>query len=185
MFVKYAQAFVILPGGFGTLDELFEALTLVQTHKVTRFPVILFGSRYWGGLVDWVRSTVQAEGKIGPADLGLLQVSDDVEKVVQIIVESNNVRLMAAICVYCSSGNDIDGAFLALAEQVGARLAAGGHSLVSGGGRVSMMGAVSRAARAGGAHTLGVIPRRLIAAEVADDEADELVVVGRCASARG
>lgn len=84
---------------------------------------------------------------------------------------------MAAICVYCSSGNDIDGAFLALAEQVGARLAAGGHSLVSGGGRVSMMGAVSRAARAGGAHTLGVIPRRLIAAEIADVEADELVVV--------
>ena len=91
MFVKYAQAFVILPGGFGTLDELFEALTLVETHKVTRFPVILFGSRYWGGLVEWVRSTVQAEGKIGPADLGLLQVCDDVEKVVQIIVESNNV----------------------------------------------------------------------------------------------
>ncbi len=91
MFVKYAQAFVILPGGFGTLDELFEALTLVETHKVTRFPVILFGSRYWAGLVEWIRSTVQAEGKIGPADLGLLKVCDDVEKVVQIIVESNNI----------------------------------------------------------------------------------------------
>ena len=57
MFVKYAQAFVILPGGFGTLDELFEALTLVQTRKVTRFPVILFGTRYWSGLVDWIRET--------------------------------------------------------------------------------------------------------------------------------
>ena len=57
MFVKYAQAFVIMPGGFGTLDETFEALTLVQTRKVTRFPVVLFGSQYWGGLLDWLRST--------------------------------------------------------------------------------------------------------------------------------
>ena len=67
MFVKYAQAFVIMPGGFGTLDELFEALTLVQTRKVTRFPVILFGSAYWGGLIDWIRGSVLAEGKIGAA----------------------------------------------------------------------------------------------------------------------
>src|ERR1700744_1562213 len=72
MFVKYSQGFVVLPGGFGTLDELFEALTLVQTHKVTRFPVILLGTEYWSGLVDWLRATVQAVGKIGPADLDLL-----------------------------------------------------------------------------------------------------------------
>src|SRR5688572_5545025 len=66
MFVKYAQAFVILPGGFGTLDELFEALTLVQTRKVTRFPVILFGSAYWAGLIDWIRMTMVETGTISP-----------------------------------------------------------------------------------------------------------------------
>jgi uncharacterized protein (TIGR00730 family) len=82
MFVKYAQAFVILPGGFGTLDELFEALTLVQTRKVTRFPVILFGSAYWSGLVDWIRSTMIDAGTISAADLDLLVVTDDVEAVV-------------------------------------------------------------------------------------------------------
>ena len=61
MFVKYAQAFVVLPGGFGTLDELFEALTLVQTRKVTRFPVVLFGTEYWRGLIDWIRGTMLAD----------------------------------------------------------------------------------------------------------------------------
>jgi uncharacterized protein (TIGR00730 family) len=90
MFVKYAQAFVILPGGFGTLDELFEALVLVQTRKVTRFPVILFGTDYWAGLIEWIHSTVQAGAKIGPADVGLLQVCDDVEKVVQVIRQSHD-----------------------------------------------------------------------------------------------
>src|SRR5207253_4659632 len=67
MFVKYSQAFVVLPGGFGTLDELFEALTLVQTRKVTRFPVVLMGRDYWRGLLDWLADTLRAEGKIGPA----------------------------------------------------------------------------------------------------------------------
>jgi uncharacterized protein (TIGR00730 family) len=85
MFVKYAQAFVILPGGFGTLDELFEALTLVQTGKVTRFPVILFGRDYWGGLLDWIRSTMAATGTINPADLDLITVTDDVAEVVRVI----------------------------------------------------------------------------------------------------
>ena len=88
MFVKYAQAFVIMPGGFGTLDELFEALTLVQTRKVTRFPVILYGTEYWSGLVDWLRSAVLGGGKIGPADLDLITVSDDVETIVSRIVAS-------------------------------------------------------------------------------------------------
>jgi uncharacterized protein (TIGR00730 family) len=74
MFVKYAQAFVILPGGFGTLDEMFEALTLVQTQKVTRFPVVLVGSAYWQGLLDWLRSTALAEGKLNAVDLDLLCV---------------------------------------------------------------------------------------------------------------
>ncbi len=84
---------------------------------------------------------------------------------------------MTTICVYCSSSETIDPAHLALAEQVGARLAQAGYDLVSGGGRVSMMGAVARAARAGGAHSIGVIPEHLMSLEVADVEADELIVV--------
>jgi hypothetical protein len=88
MFVKYAQAFVIMPGGFGTLDETFEALTLVQTHKVTRFPVILYGTSYWQGLVDWLRGPVLAGAKIGAADLDLLHVTDDVDEIVARIVAS-------------------------------------------------------------------------------------------------
>ncbi len=86
MFVKYAQAFVVLPGGFGTMDELFEALTLVQTGKVTRFPVVLMGSAYWQGLVDWMRDTMAANGRIGPNDLDLLCVTDDVAEAIRHIV---------------------------------------------------------------------------------------------------
>lgn len=82
MFVKYSQGFVVLPGGFGTMDELFEALTLAQTGKVTSFPIVLFGSRYWGGLVDWLRDTMLADGKIGPGDVDMLQVTDDVDEAV-------------------------------------------------------------------------------------------------------
>ena len=89
MFVKYAQAFVVLPGGFGTMDELFEALTLVQTGKVTRFPVVLMGADYWRGLIDWLRDAMAAEGKIGRADLDLLCVTDDVEAAVRHIVEAD------------------------------------------------------------------------------------------------
>jgi uncharacterized protein (TIGR00730 family) len=85
MFVKYAQAFVVLPGGFGTMDELFEALTLVQTRKVTSFPVILYGSSYWSGLLSWLRDTMAIEGNIRPEDLDLMQVSDDVAEVVAIV----------------------------------------------------------------------------------------------------
>jgi len=89
MFVKYAQAFVILPGGFGTLDELFEALTLVQTRKVTRFPVILFGTDYWAGLIAWIRSTLIPAGKVNSADLDLLTCTDDVDQTVKLIVEAD------------------------------------------------------------------------------------------------
>ena len=85
MFVKYAQAFVILPGGFGTLDELFEALTLVQTRKVTRFPVILVGRDYWSGLLTWIRDTMAATGTISPGDLDLVTVTDDVGEVIAAI----------------------------------------------------------------------------------------------------
>jgi uncharacterized protein (TIGR00730 family) len=88
MFVKYSQGFIVLPGGFGTLDELFEALTLVQTHKVTRFPVVLFGVDYWSGLVDWVKRTVIAEGKASPADLELIQLTDSVDEAMKILGEA-------------------------------------------------------------------------------------------------
>jgi uncharacterized protein (TIGR00730 family) len=92
MFVKYAQAFVILPGGFGTLDELFEALTLVQTRKVTRFPVVLFGSDYWSGLVDWLRTTMVPAATIKAGDLDLFTVTDDVDEVVRIVREAEKPR---------------------------------------------------------------------------------------------
>ena len=87
MFLKYAQGFVVMPGGFGTLDELFESLTLVQTRKMTRFPIVLFGSAYWSGLVDWLKERMLADGYIGEADLGLIHVVDDVDHAVEIIVE--------------------------------------------------------------------------------------------------
>jgi len=89
MFVKYAQAFVVLPGGFGTMDELFEALTLVQTGKVTRFPVVLMGSAYWRGLLAWMREQMEAGGMISPADLDLMCVTDDVDEAVDHIRHSD------------------------------------------------------------------------------------------------
>ncbi len=85
MFVKYAVAYIILPGGFGTMDELFESVTLIQTHKIKPFPVILVGSNYWKGLLDWLNSVVLTEGRISPEDLSILQVIDNPEEVVQII----------------------------------------------------------------------------------------------------
>ncbi len=87
MFVKYAEAFVIFPGGFGTLDELFEALTLIQTGKVRNFPVILFNSAYWQGMLDWIRDTMLEEGKISPEDLDRLVVTDSPEEAVQVVVD--------------------------------------------------------------------------------------------------
>jgi uncharacterized protein (TIGR00730 family) len=88
MFVKYAQGFVVLPGGFGTFDELFEALTLVQTQKVTSFPIILMGSDYWTGLVEWMRGTVLGRGAISEPDLDMFHVTDDVADVVRIVKEA-------------------------------------------------------------------------------------------------
>jgi uncharacterized protein (TIGR00730 family) len=96
MFVKYAQGFIVLPGGFGTFDELFEALTLVQTRKVTSFPIVLVGSDYWCGLVDWIRDTVLADGKVSPPDLDMLQVTDDVGEAVHIVLEAQRHRAAAA-----------------------------------------------------------------------------------------
>ena len=82
MFVRYSSAFVVLPGGFGTLDETFEALTLIQTNKIRYFPVILLGTEFWGGLVEWLRSTLLATGTISPHDLDLLKVTDSAEEAV-------------------------------------------------------------------------------------------------------
>jgi uncharacterized protein (TIGR00730 family) len=89
MFVKYSQAFVVLPGGFGTLDELFEALTLVQTGKITQFPIVLVGSGYWSGLLSWFENTLRTSGKIAHADPGLIRVADDPQDVVKIIVAAH------------------------------------------------------------------------------------------------
>jgi uncharacterized protein (TIGR00730 family) len=83
MFVKYAVGFVIFPGGFGTMDELFEALTLIQTGKVRHFPVVMMGTEYWGGLVDWLKHRMMAEGKIGESDLGLILLTDSPAEAVE------------------------------------------------------------------------------------------------------
>jgi uncharacterized protein (TIGR00730 family) len=88
MFVKYAQGFIVLPGGFGTMDELFEALTLVQTRKVTSFPIVLLGTAYWSGLVDWLRTTMVAQGTVSPADLDLFKLTDSPAEAVEAIAAS-------------------------------------------------------------------------------------------------
>jgi uncharacterized protein (TIGR00730 family) len=85
MFVKYAQGFIVLPGGFGTLDELFEALTLVQTQKVTSFPLVLVGTAYWSGLIDWLRQSAMTHGTISVGDIDLLHLTDDVAEAVRIV----------------------------------------------------------------------------------------------------
>jgi uncharacterized protein (TIGR00730 family) len=92
MFVKYATAFIVFPGGYGTLDELFEALTLIQTGKVKHFPVILFGSTYWAGLVEWLTRTVAEERKINPTDLLLFRVTDDPAEAARIVIEARAER---------------------------------------------------------------------------------------------
>jgi hypothetical protein len=85
MFVKYAVAYVIMPGGFGTMDELFEALTLIQTRKIKSFPLILMDSEYWGGLIDWLKDKMLKECKINPEDMDLIQVVDDPGEAVRLI----------------------------------------------------------------------------------------------------
>jgi len=89
VFIKYSQAFVVLPGGFGTLDETFEALTLVQTGKITKFPIVLVDSGYWSGLISWIHGTLLAEGKISAADPELFRIADDPEEVMAIIKEAH------------------------------------------------------------------------------------------------
>jgi uncharacterized protein (TIGR00730 family) len=97
MFVKYAEGFVVLPGGFGTFDELFEALTLVQTRKVTQFPIVLLGTTYWAGLVEWLRETALGFGAISEPDLDILTVTDDVDEAVHAIVTAHRERRQARV----------------------------------------------------------------------------------------
>ncbi|ACN15436.1 conserved hypothetical protein [Desulforapulum autotrophicum HRM2] len=87
MFIKYAQAYVIIPGGFGTLDELFEAVTLIQTHRIKPLPVILVGSDYWSGLVDWIRASLLDNGMISPENLDIFKVLDDPQEIVNAVLE--------------------------------------------------------------------------------------------------
>src|SRR3954469_12135829 len=96
MFVKYASGFIVLPGGFGTFDELFEALTLVQTQKVTSFPIVLIGTAYWSGLVDWIRGTVLADGKVSEQDLDMIRLTDDVDEAVKLMIDAQQRRRSAA-----------------------------------------------------------------------------------------
>jgi uncharacterized protein (TIGR00730 family) len=88
-FIKYSQAFVVLPGGFGTMDELFEALTLVATGKITKFPIVLVGRDYWSGLLSWLQDTMLARANIGPAEFSLIKVADDADEVVRVIRQAH------------------------------------------------------------------------------------------------
>jgi uncharacterized protein (TIGR00730 family) len=97
MFVKYAQGFVVMPGGFGTFDELFEALTLVQTHKVTGFPIALVGPEYWVGLLEWLRTAVLDRGMIGEADVDLMHVTDSAEDAVEYVRERGEALAAAEL----------------------------------------------------------------------------------------
>ncbi|HEX7498630.1 MAG TPA: TIGR00730 family Rossman fold protein [Candidatus Limnocylindrales bacterium] len=92
MFVKYADGFAIFPGGFGTLDELFESLTLIQTGKIRHFPVVLVGKEYWGGLLDWIRKSAVGHGAVAPTDLDLIQITDDMEEACALLTAGSTAR---------------------------------------------------------------------------------------------
>src|ERR1043166_8289987 len=96
MFVKYSTAFIVFPGGYGTMDELFEALTLIQTGKVKHFPVILFGKEYWAGLAEWLRERVAGEGKIATTDLGLFTITDSPREAGAAAMQSGERRSQAS-----------------------------------------------------------------------------------------
>lgn len=95
MFVKYSQGFIVMPGGFGTLDELFEAITLIQTDKIGRFPIVLVGTEFWGGLLDWVKSTMLSFGNISPKDLDLINLVDTPTEAVKVIDEFYSKYLLS------------------------------------------------------------------------------------------
>ena len=95
MFIKYSTAFIIFPGGYGTLDETFDALTLIQTGKIYQFPVILFGRHYWAGLIRWLQARVLGEGKISPGDLDLMLLTDDPEEAARVVITSYEAQSQA------------------------------------------------------------------------------------------
>ena len=95
MFIKYSSAFIIFPGGFGTLDELFEALTLIQTGKIYHFPVVMFGRHYWAGLVRWLHARVLQERKISPGDLELMLITDDPAEAAKAVIDAYEARSAA------------------------------------------------------------------------------------------
>jgi hypothetical protein len=95
MFVKYSQGFVVMPGGFGTLDELFEAITLIQTNKIGRFPIVLVGREFWSGLMDWIKSTMLGAGNISPKDLDLINIVDTPTEAVKVIDEFYSKYLLS------------------------------------------------------------------------------------------
>lgn len=125
MFLKYAQGFIVMPGGFGTFDELFEAVTLVQTHKVTQFPIVLVGKDYWGGLLEWIRSTALAHGAISQADLDIIYLTDDPAEAVRHVVDraSQIAAEQAALQAAASAGRAAEEA---AAVGPGLRAASGG-----------------------------------------------------------
>ncbi|MBL0940082.1 MAG: TIGR00730 family Rossman fold protein [Gemmatimonadaceae bacterium] len=104
MFIKYSNAFIIFPGGFGTLDELFEALTLIQTGKIYQFPVVLFGRHYWAGLLRWIQSRMAGEGKISPGDLDLVILTDDPAEAVQAVVDAHEAQTALSVFPTDDSG---------------------------------------------------------------------------------
>ncbi|HEY9117443.1 MAG TPA: TIGR00730 family Rossman fold protein [Roseivirga sp.] len=95
MFVKYSQGFIVMPGGFGTLDEMFEAITLIQTNKIGRFPIVLVGSEFWGGLIDWIKGTMLGAGNISPEDLDLINIVDTPTDAVRVIDEFYSKYLLS------------------------------------------------------------------------------------------
>jgi uncharacterized protein (TIGR00730 family) len=109
MFLKYAQGFVVLPGGFGTLDEMFEALVLVQTRKMTSFPIVLLGSDYWRGLLDWATGALLGRGTVSATDLRLLHLTDDVAEAVQLMVDARGQGDRARAAAPASSRDGLDG----------------------------------------------------------------------------
>ena len=92
MFVKYSQGYVVMPGGLGTLDELFEAMTLAQTRKITQFPIVLMGTSHWAGLLDWMRDTMLPDARIKQSDLDMLTLTDDVDEMVELMVQARDAR---------------------------------------------------------------------------------------------
>jgi hypothetical protein len=155
-FVKYSSGFVILPGGFGTMDELFEALTLVQTHKIENFPIVLMGSEYWRGLLDWISKTMVAHGTISPEELGLLLVTDDTDEAVRWIFErTRQVRHPVEVASTAALLGPANSAAASSARRITAKNLTQGSAT-----RVSAKGSERNATRSGARTKAGKSGRR-------------------------